>query len=97
MRFIVANDTDGPVKIAHRFSRSNSTCHSPDFMAGESAIAARKYFPFVCSAAEIDYIELSQDGRSCRVDRADLMGMSGELKASACFGNGRFSKRRAAL
>jgi hypothetical protein len=97
MRFVVENDTNGPVKIAHRFNRPDASCHTPEFMAATSTIAAKYNFPFGCSASEIAYIELSQAGRSCRVDRVDLISMGRELKASICFDNVRFSKDPYAL
>jgi len=95
MRFVVENDTDSPVKIAHHFYRSDATCHTSEFMTGEGTIAPKHNAAFVCPASEIGYIEISQNGRSCRVDRADLIAAGGELKASVCLDNGRFSESRA--
>ncbi len=94
MRFIVANDTSSSILIAHRFYRSNANCHTPEFMASKREVAAKNNVSLVCPASEIDYIELSQNGRSCHVGRADLMAMGRELKASACFENVRFSNDR---
>jgi hypothetical protein len=93
-RFVVKNDTNEPVKMTHRFYRSDATCHTADFMGGEATIAAKNNTVFMCPPDEISYIELAQRSRSCRISRTDLIATGGELKASDCFANGKFREKR---
>jgi hypothetical protein len=92
--FAMRNDTARPVEVKHGFTNAEARCHTPEYMGGEVQIAAQKNLAFRCPANEISYIELTQSNRSCRVNRLDLVTMGGELKASDCFADVRFSGRR---
>jgi len=80
----VSNDTTEPARVDFKFAEGQSTCRTPGSFADSVDLAAGRHFPFVCPSSEIASISITQHGRTCALDREELIKLSGELTVSSC-------------